>query len=239
VTHREHDHDLLGAYALDVLDPAEAQTVDAHLTSCTGCRRELAGLAAMRNSLARVPAEAFLDGPPEDGDLLLRRTLRAVRDHNERTRRRRTALIAAGLVVLATVAAGAGVLAGRSAGRPVPRADAGVNAGVNVSTTPGTGVHVTSATDPRTGATIRATVTAAAGWVRVHADVQGISAGRRCQLVVVARGGAPVVAGSWLVSSTGETHGTSLDGSALVAADDVAAVEVVTFDSEKLVSATI
>jgi anti-sigma factor RsiW len=105
VTHREHDHDLLGAYALGVLDPDEAHTVDAHLASCTGCRRELTGLAAMRSSLAGVPAEAFLDGPPEGGDLLLRRTLRAVRDDNARTRRHRITLFAAGLIVLATVAA--------------------------------------------------------------------------------------------------------------------------------------
>ncbi|HEV7898242.1 MAG TPA: hypothetical protein VGP31_10405 [Planosporangium sp.] len=61
-------------------------------------------------------------------------------------------------------------------------------------------------------------MTPAAGWVRVHADVTGIKAGTRCRLMVVARGGAPVVAGSWLVSSKGESEGTSLDGSALVSA---------------------
>jgi hypothetical protein len=228
VTHREQDHDLLGAYALGVLDPDEAHTVDAHLASCTGCRRELTRLAAMTSSLAGVPAEAFLDGPPEGGDVLLRRTLRAVRDDNRRTRRQRITLFAAGLIVLATVAAGAGVLAGRG---EVQRTE--------VQRTEVQHVRVTAATDPRTGATIRTTVTPAAGWVRVHADVRGIKAGKRCQLMVVGRGGVPVVAGSWLVSSKGEADGTSLNGSALVAADDVAAVEVVTFDNEKLVSATI
>jgi anti-sigma factor RsiW len=257
VTHRGHDHDLLGGYALGRLDPDETRTVDAHLAGCTRCRRELTGLAATRNSLAEVPAEAFLDGPPEGGDLLLRRTLRAVRDDNARNRRQRITLIAAGVMVLATVAAGAGVLAGRGQAQriqawhgvrpPLAGADAapGANSsapapGVRVSSSaPAPGVRVSSATDPRTGATIRTTVTTAAGWVRVHAEVRGIKAGKRCQLSVVARGGASVVAGSWLVSSVGEAEGTSLDGSALVAADDVAAVEVVTFDNEKLVSAII
>src|SRR5262249_30880013 len=101
------------------------------------------------------------------------------------------------------------------------------------------GVRTVSATDPRTGAKITATVTPAAGWVRVHADVGGVPAGKRCELVVVPRSGAPVVAGSWLVSPKGAKDGTSLDGSALVAATDVAAVEVVTFDNEKLVSAPV
>jgi hypothetical protein len=235
MTHREHDHDLLGAYALGVLDPDEARTVHGHLASCTGCRRELAGLAAMKSTLAGVPAEAFLDGPPEGGDLLLRRTLRAMRDDNARARRRRTALVAAGLMVVSTVAAGAGVLAGQHAGASAPGASA---PGTNTATTPVPGARVAATTDPKTGATIRTAVTPAAGWVRVHADVQGIKAGKRCQLVVVTRGGAPVVAGSWLVSTKGETDGTTLSGSALVSAVDVAAVEVVTFDNEKLVSAT-
>jgi hypothetical protein len=168
-----------------------------------------------------------------------------MRDDNARIRRRRTALVAAGLMVVSTVAAGAGVLAGQHAGAAAPGASApgasapGASApGANTATTPVPGARVAATTDPKTGATIRTAVTPAAGWVRVHADVQGIKAGKRCQLVVVTRGGAPVVAGSWLVSTKGETDGTTLSGSALVSAVDVAAVEVVTFDNEKLVSAT-
>jgi hypothetical protein len=247
VTHREHDHELLGAYALGVLDPGQTRAVHQHLASCSDCRRELSGLARMESALAEVPAEAFLDGPPDGGDLVLRRTLRAVRDDNARARRQRTALVAAGLVLVASVAAGAGIATGAHDGAGAGIAaegsvgaeeNAGARAGSGVNPTPPTpDVRVASTTDPTTGATIRTAVTPAAGWVRVHADVQGIKAGKRCQLVVVARGGGPVVAGSWLVSANGEIDGTSLDGSALVAADSIAAVEVVTFDNEKLVSA--
>ena len=80
-------------------------------------------------------------------------------------------------------------------------------------------------------------LTPAAGWVRVHAKVGGIPAGKQCVLKVVPRGGGePVIAGSWLVSPKGAAEGTSLDGSALVAADAVAAVEVVTVQGQKLIS---
>ncbi len=228
-----HDRDLLGAYALGVLDADETHAIDQHVASCAECRQDLAELVEMKESLGEVPPEAFLDGPPEGGDLLLQRTLRAVRHDKAHAGRQRFALVAAGVVALATVAAGAGVLAGRDQAPrhdvlpPTPTATAPVNA------------RTVSATDPTSGAKITATVTPAAGWVRVHADVSGIRAGKRCQLVVVGRNGTPLVAGSWLVSPKGEKEGTSLDGSALVAASDVAAVEVVTFDNEKLVSATV
>ena len=231
----EHDRDLLGAYALGVLDPDEITAIDQHVASCPDCRQDLAELVEMKDSLGEVPPEAFLDGPPEDGDLLLQRTLRAVRADKARSGRQRMSLIAAGVVALATVAAGAGVLVGRGAQTtevlpPAPSATA--------PSTP-VGVRTVSATDTATGASINATVTPAAGWVRVHADVSGIKAGKRCQLIVRSRNGTQVVAGSWLVSPKGEVEGTKLDGSALVAATEVAAVEVVTFDNEKLVSAPV
>jgi anti-sigma factor RsiW len=229
-----HDRELLGAYALGVLDPDEVRAVDTHIASCSECGQDLADLQEMKDSLGDVPPEAFLDGPPEGGDLLLQRTLRAVRQDKARTGRQRYALVAAGIVALMAVAAGAGVLAGRGQNArhevlpPTPTASASV-----------AGVRTVAATDPRSGAKIAATVTPAAGWVRVHANVEGIKAGKRCQLVIVPRNGSPVVAGSWLVSPKGEKDGTSLDGSALVAVQDVAAVEVITFDNEKLVSAPV
>jgi anti-sigma factor RsiW len=231
-----HDRELLGAYVLGVLDPDEVRAVDEHVATCAECRQDLADLREMKDSLGEVPPEAFLDGPPEGGDLLLQRTLREVRKDKVRRGRQRLALVAAGIVALMAVAAGAGVLAGRGQAprhevlppTPTPSAPATVP-----------GVRTVSATDRNTGAKITATVTPAAGWVRVHADFGGIPAGKRCQLVVVPRFGTPLVAGSWLVSPKGEKDGTTLDGSALVAAGDVAAVEVVTFDNEKLVSATV
>jgi len=75
----QHDHSSLGAYALGVLTPHEATEVEAHLAACADGRREVADLVGLRRVLDTVPPEAFIDGPPPGGDLLLQRTLRKVR----------------------------------------------------------------------------------------------------------------------------------------------------------------
>jgi Putative zinc-finger len=225
-----HNRELLGVYALEALGEDERQTVDAHLVSCAECRQDLTGIQELKASLGEVPPEAFLSGPPEGGDLLLQRTLRAVRSEQSRAGRGRLALAAASVVALLAVAVAGGVLAGRQASTgtvalPTPIASA---------SPPGT--RTVSAIDAKTGARLTATIRPAAGWVRVHADTTGIRAGERCQLVVVDRNGTSVVAGSWLVSPQSATNGTSLDGSALVSAADVTAVQIVTLGGEKLVN---
>jgi predicted anti-sigma-YlaC factor YlaD len=228
-----HNRELLGAYVLEVLDADERQTVDAHLASCAECRQDLSSMQELKASLGEVPPEAFLSGPPEDGDLLLQRTLRAVRSEQSRASRSRLVLAAASVVAVLAVAVAGGVLVGRQASTgavalPEPSASA----------TPA-GTRTVSAADAKTGVRLAATIRPAAGWVRVHAETMGIKAGERCQLVVVDRSGTSVVAGSWLVSPQGAINGTSVDGSALVPAEDVAAVQIVTFDGEKLVDAPV
>jgi anti-sigma factor RsiW len=237
VSEHAHDRDLLGAYALGVLDPDEVSAVEAHLAGCTDCRQELADLRETRDRIGEVPREAFLDGPPGPGDLLIRRTLGEIRRHQLRTNQRRYGLVAAGIVALVAVSAGAGVLTGREqAGQP-PTRQALPNPTTSGSAVPGT--RAATATNPATGSTLTAAVIPAAGWVRVHVRVAGIKAGTRCQLVVVPRSGPPLVAGSWLVSPKGERDGTLLDGAALVTAPEVVAVQIVTFDNVTLVSATL
>jgi hypothetical protein len=242
----EHDHAQLGAYTLGVLEPDEVQAVDAHLAACAECRRELAEIAAMKDLLGEVPPEAFLDGPP-DSDILLQRTLRQVRTERARSGRFRTTLVAAGVVAFAAATMAAGVLVGRQTAptigaEPPPPVPSATSAAPTVSPPAPTpsGVRTLTGTDPVTGATMTVALTPAAGWVRVHANVGGIPAGKQCVLQVVpAGGGAPVTAGSWLVSPKGEKDGTVLDGSALVAPDKIGAVQVVTVQGQKLISVSV
>ncbi|WP_447003317.1 anti-sigma factor family protein [Saccharothrix isguenensis] len=228
-----HDPQLLGAYVLGVLDEREARAVEDHLASCTRCRAEVDGLRVMEEVMGDVPPEALLDGPPDDGDLLLQRTLRQVRsERDSRVVRRRVGTGLAAAAVAAIVLAG-GFAVGRGTAPDTGQAQQ------HQSTTPPAppaGTRLGSATDPVTGARMTAQVRPAAGWVRVNASVTGVAKGEKCKLFVVAEDGSSQEAGSWLVSPAGEEDGTNLDGSALIAPEDVVAVEVRTFAGERIVT---
>jgi hypothetical protein len=241
----EHDHSPLAAYALGALDADEARAMDAHLTGCAECRGELDELAALEAALGGVPPEAFLDGPPEGGDLLLQRTLRRVRAERGRVQRPRRLLVAAGVAGLVAAALVGGTVLGRQTAPKAVQAAGGTPTATAAPTSPGgsspgaslpPGTQTFTATDAGTGVAMAVALTPAAGWVRVHVKTEGIKAGLRCRLEVVDRKGGRLLAGSWLVSPLGEKTGTSLDGAALVAPADVASIDVVTFDGRRLVS---
>ncbi|GAA5116855.1 anti-sigma factor family protein [Pseudonocardia adelaidensis] len=207
-----HDPEELGAHALGLLDAAQSRAVEEHLAGCPACRREWEELRGMVDLLDDVPPEAFLDGPP-DADLMLQRTVRQVRAEAATQRRRRRFLVAAAAAAAVAVFLGGGVLIGRQTSPPPPA----------VVAAPGA-VELTGTGAP--GVAMSATLTPAAGWVRLTATVKGIPGGERCYIVVVARDGTREVAGSWLVPEKGWRDGITLDGSALVPLDQVAEVVV-------------
>ncbi|MFD0368184.1 zf-HC2 domain-containing protein [Streptomyces sp. NPDC127114] len=225
---RHEEEVLLGPYVLGVLDEAESRRVETHVRDCGPCREEVAALREMETALGEVPPEAFLDGPPEGGDLMLQRTLRQMRTERTGGRRRRGALVG-----LAAAAALAGVFwagTATSGGAPpvaLPTPPAPTATATPAPPPPGT--RVASATDAASGARMTVRVTPAAAWVRVHAAVSGLPPGERCRLVVVGRDGGETTAGSWVVGAgehAGEGKGVALDGAAAVDPKDVRAVVV-------------
>lgn len=223
-----HETGLLGAYVLGVLDHDEQEAVQGHLDSCTACRREVDDLREMEAALGEIPPEAFLEGPPPEGDLLLHRTLAEVRTRSRRRTWRNRALVAAAAVLVTLVALGAGTAIGRTTGTDAPVASPST-APLFPATEPRTG----AATDPDTGVTMQATIKPAAGWVRVGVTITGVAAGEQCRLVVVARDGSREQAGSWLAPGAGTAK---VDGAALMAPADVTAVQAETYAGEILVA---
>lgn len=163
-----HATDQLGAYALGVLDDDEWAAVHAHVEGCETCRREVGELRATEELLGEVPPEAFLDGPPQGGDLLLQRTLQQVREEGAARERRRRVLWSLVAALVAIAALGGGAWAGRSS---APSASAAAAPPPSpVSTPPAVSG---ASTNEATGASMNVTVRPAAGWVRLSATVGG------------------------------------------------------------------
>jgi hypothetical protein len=205
-----HDVEALGGYALGALTPEEAQAVEDHLTGCPTCRTELDQLVGVRSMLDRTPADAFV---PK-----LSRRRSAIR----------FGLLAAAAAIIG-LAIGTGVLIGQTR----PSAPTFAAPPEPVVSAPPSGVRFSSNTEV-SGIRLTVRVEPAPGWVRVNASVSGVPAGERCRLVVVSHTGQREPAASWLVSPAGEKTGTNLDGAALIAPDDVATIEVETFDGRRL-----
>ncbi|MEV8504222.1 zf-HC2 domain-containing protein [Actinoplanes sp. NPDC051475] len=228
------NHVDLAGYLTKSLDADQIREVEEHLAGCDECRAEVESLREWTMALEAVPEAMLLDGPPDDADLLLQRTLRQIRNESAGRRHRRTALVGAAAAVVVGLSVASGVVVGHSTAppkaQPVPTQSV-------PTTAPGT--KTATAVDPVTKARITVAVAPAPGWVRVKAAVSGIPAGERCRLEVVARDGTAILAGSWVVSATGAADGTTLDGSALVPPDQVASVRVVTEGGKQYTSVAV
>jgi hypothetical protein len=239
VSTQHHHAELIGAYVLGVLDEQEAREVEEHTASCEECERELTELREMEMALAAAPPEAFLEGPPEDGDLLLQRTLRQARAERTTTWRRRS--FAVGLAAAASAALvffGGYLTAGGNSPDTEAAAPPAVNTTSAAPSTPPKGLLAGSATDVATNAGMTVRVTPALGWVRLSAAVKGIPAGEHCRLVVVSKDGHKEVAGSWVVADDGKGggKGAEVDGSAAVDPHDVKSVMVENDHGKKYVT---
>jgi putative zinc finger protein len=228
----EHDHSLLGAYVLGALEPDEVREVDEHLAGCAEAREEVAGFEEMKEFLGEVPPEAFLDGAPDDGDLLLQRTLRQVRAETEpvghhvaehaagSARKRGPWLLVAAAVVVVAGALGGGVLIGRQS---VDTDEAG--------TTPAGSKQVT-VTDAATKVKMATTVEPRAGWSWVNVNLTNLTAGDQCEMLITDKAGKTYVAGSWVVSEKAAKEGSRFGGGVLVPIDQVKSVEIKTVQGE-------
>lgn len=224
----EHDPLRLGCYSLGALEPTESREIEGHLTDCAECRQELAELDEMKELLGEVPPEAFLDGPPPDGGLMLQRTLRkaraiataevatqpAVLVQAPRKARSRWYLAAAAVTMIAG-ALGSGVLIGH---QTVGQVDVALPAGAKQVT--GTSVS--------TSTTMQTTVEPRPGWSWITVDIAGLKAGAECQMLVTDLSGKTLTAGSWVVSDSAARDGSHFSGGVLIPIDKVKSVEVQT-----------
>ncbi|MGW4483837.1 anti-sigma factor [Amycolatopsis sp. NPDC004368] len=176
----------------------------------------------MQEFLEAIPPELLLNGPPDDADLLLQRTLRQVRAEASGTRRRGRTLAATAAVAVAAAALGLGALVGHAGTSAPPLLPAAApDPDVAVAPSHPDPLLFTGSAGPTH---LSAEVTAAHGWVRVEAHVQGLPDGTRCRLVVLGKDGTRQATGGWQFSTTPSGAGAELYGSASMPASDIAAV---------------
>lgn len=182
----------LGVYVVGAIDPADRAIVDSHLAWCTGCREELAGLAALPGRLGSVPdadvTMLVLDEPGRDGppEAVLRSLLERAAALRRHLRWRR---VAAALAV-AVIASGGAVAVSRVVDPAAPRPAA-------LALPWGDMAH---GRDPLTGAAATVRYLARPWGIQMRVQVSRLSPGTRCELLVVGPGGR-VAAGGWIVTA--------------------------------------
>jgi hypothetical protein len=243
-------HETVGAYALGILDDAEATAFEAHLATCEWCGQqldELAGMEPMLAALADLPAS---QGTPALGESLAARPSprlaeRLVDEVSERRAKKRRR----GMYLVA--AAAALIIGG-------PLTVMAVNGGSDGSTNPPQAMPTSpakaafqvmtdkvSATDPSTK--VNAVVAVEKKDWGTHAVLQlkNVKGPLKCSLIAVGKNGERETVTSWAVPKWGygipnaKTQEAKdplyVHGGAAFSPNQIDHFEVMTFDGKRLV----
>ncbi|MDQ0407830.1 zf-HC2 domain-containing protein [Streptomyces sp. NPDC000349] len=206
-------HRDVGAYALGVLDEAEAFRFEDHLMECPRCAAQVTefGPATRQLMLYRRATPRLVHPLARPGPRLLDRLLSEVATRHRAGRRR--VLYALAAAVVCAVAAPGAVLYASQGERAVPL----------------------SATDERSGVWARITAEEEVWGTDVMLEVKDGAGPRPCRLVAVGRDGTEQTITSWNVPGHDDRPNTMRGGAALHP-DQIARYEVRTAHGEHLVT---
>ncbi|KPI17426.1 MULTISPECIES: anti-sigma factor family protein [Streptomyces] len=248
-------HETVGAYALGILDDAEATAFEAHLATCEWCAQqldELAGMEPMLAALADLPAS---QGTPAIGESLAARPSprlaeRLVDEVSERRavkRRRGLYLVAAAAALIIggplTVMAVNGGGTTTTASPDKAMATSPAKAAFDVMT------DKKSATDPSTK--VNAVVAIEKKDWGTHAVLQlkNVKGPLKCSLIAVGKNGERETVTSWAVPNWGYGIANAkteeakkplyVHGGAAFNPNEIDHFEVMTFDGKRLVEVNV
>ncbi|MFD8816040.1 anti-sigma factor family protein [Streptomyces sp. NPDC059627] len=244
-----NEHETVGAYALGILDDAEATAFEAHLAGCEWCAQqldELAGIEPMLAALADLPGTG---STPSIGESLSAKpsprmveklVVEVAEKRKVRSRRNLFALAASiALIVggpLAVLATSGGSDNTSNTATAAPQAAAAFQ----------TITDKKSATDPTSHVT--ATVALEKKDWGTHAVLQlkNVTGPQKCSLIAVGKNGERETVSSWSVPTWGygiadaQTEKAKeplyVNGGAAFTPNQIDHFEVMTFDGKKLVS---
>ncbi|CAL9460682.1 anti-sigma factor family protein [Streptomyces sp. enrichment culture] len=242
-----NEHETVGAYALGILDDAEATAFEAHLATCEWCAQqldELAGMEPMLAALADLPGT----GTPAIGESLsarpsprlVERLVDEVAERRARKRRRGFYLVAA---AAALIIGGPVVAVATSAG------DTGTKVEAHASSPAKEAFDVIPdklrATDPATRVSATVAVEKKAWGTHAVLELKNVKGPQRCSLIAVGKNGERETVTSWSVPNWGYGIPDSaaeqarqplyVHGGAAFAPDEIDHFEVMTFDGKRLV----
>lgn len=224
------DHWDVAAYALGVLDPRDAERFEEHLAGCWACAGELESMVPVVDLLGEVDVDALpaLEPAPAN-DALLDRMLVTVGRSQRRSRQRQLLTLAAGIVLLAMLTAGALFTGTHLPDRPSTAAPdpaaatSGPSPGdpwFNGQAGPGfggpdvTGGEKVTATDENTGVRADLILASKPFGTQVSFALSRLPGPRVCRLVVLRKSGAAEVVSTWAVPVSG--YGTASQPSPLM-----------------------
>lgn len=245
------EHETVGAYALGILDDAEATAFEMHLAGCEWCAQqldELAGMEPMLAALADLPGT----GTPAIGESLSARPSprlaeRLVDEVSERRavkRRRSFFLVAAAAALI--IGGPLTVLAatGGDSGTKGTEASAPKSAN-SARTTFAALTDRVSATDPASKVSATVAMGEKAWGTEIGVELKNVAGPEKCSLIAVGKNGERETVSSWSVPEWGYgLPGAKTEqaksplyvvGGAAFKTNEIDHFEVMTFDGKKLV----
>lgn len=241
------EHETVGAYALGILDDAEATAFEAHLAGCEWCAQQLDELAGMEPMLAALADLPGAGSTPAIGDSLsarpsprlVEKLVDEVAEKRAQKRRRSFYMIAA---------AAALIIAGPLAAIAVNSGSSGDSGQVTASAAQTTFESMPdkkSATDPSSQISATVGMQQKVWGTQAVLELKNAKGPIKCSLVLVAKNGQRVTMSSWSVPDWGygipnaKTEEARkplyIGGAAAFKPNEIDHFEVVTFDGKKLV----
>lgn len=240
------EHETVGAYALGILDDAEATAFEAHLAGCEWCAQQLDELAGMEPMLAALADLPGSGSTPAIGDSLsarpsprlVEKLVDDVAEKRAQKRRRSFYMIAAAAALII-----AGPLAAMAA-------SGGSDGGRQVAATPAQATFSTmsdkkTATDASTHVSATVAMAQKVWGTEAVLELKNVKGPLKCSLVLVAKNGQRVTMSSWSVPNWGygitdaKTEDAKkplyIGGAAAFQPNEIHHFEVVTFEGKKLV----
>jgi hypothetical protein len=244
-----NEHETVGAYALGILDDAEATAFEAHLATCEWCAQqldELAGMEPMLAALADLPGT----GTPAIGESLsakpsprlVNKLVDDVAERRAQKRRRSFYMVAAAAALI--IAGPLGVMAATSGdsgtdnqAAPVPTAAKQLFSSLPDKVT---------GTDPSTDVTATVGVAKKDWGTQAVLELKNVKGPLKCSLIAVGKNGERETVSSWSVPNWGYGVANAkteeakkplyIGGGAAFKPNEIDHFEVMTFDGKRLVS---